>query len=123
MQVGEVVLTTNDVTKRSDKMKMGRVVVLMKMYTGFIESNNMMDALFTLAELTEALRDDGKVWALQLSLTCIHQVQFQPLDFLVTTTYLWFEKVKVPDSCKSTLLSGKETTRMFLWFSQTCQVI
>ena len=72
MQVGEVVLTTNDVTKRSDKMRMGRVVVLMKMYSGFIESNNMMDALFTLAELTEALRDDGKVWALQLSLTCIH---------------------------------------------------
>ena len=30
--VGEVVLTSNDVSKRSDKMKLGRVFVLKKMF-------------------------------------------------------------------------------------------
>ena len=105
MQVGEVVLTSNEVKKRSEKMKVGRVVVQMKMFPGFTEGDNMLDALVNLSELTEALKEEG-----------------QPLDFLITTTRLWFQMVPVPNDCKSQLLAGKEASQMLIWFSKTCQV-
>ena len=52
--VGEIVLTSNDVSQRSEKMKLGRVFVLKKMYSGFSESDNMLEALVNLAELIRA---------------------------------------------------------------------
>ena len=55
--VGEIVLTSNDVSQRSEKMKLGRVFVLKKMYSGFSEGDNMLEALVNLAELTRALKD------------------------------------------------------------------
>ena len=102
--VGEVVLTSNDVSKRSEKMKLGRVFVLMKMFPGFCESNNMLEALVDLADLTEALKEESK-----------------PLDFLVTTTNLWFKMVEIPENL-SKQLAGKQASQMLIWFAQTCQV-
>lgn len=58
--VGEVVLTSNDVSKRSEKMKLGRVYVLKKMFAGYSEGDNMIEALVNLAEMNEALKDPGK---------------------------------------------------------------
>ena len=43
--VGEVVLTSNDVSKRSEKMKLGRVFVLKKRFAGYSEGENMLEAL------------------------------------------------------------------------------
>lgn len=102
--VGEVVLTSNDVTQRSEKIKLGRVFVLTKMFSGFKESDNMFEALASLAELTAALKDKRK-----------------PLDFLVSTTSLWFKMMVIPESA-SRVLAGKLDSQMFIWFSQTCQV-
>lgn len=47
--------------ERSEKMKLGRVVVLKKMFPGFTEGTNMLDALVNLAELNAALKDEKKV--------------------------------------------------------------
>lgn len=102
--VGEIVLTSNDVNKRSEKMKLGRVFVLRKMFPGFAEGDNMLEALVNLAELTDALTDECK-----------------PLDFLVTTTSLWFKTVEVPESA-SKQLKGNQASQMLIWFAQTCQV-
>ena len=102
--VGEVVLTSNNVSRRSEKMKLGRVFVLPKMFSGFCESDNMLEALVELADLNSALKDESK-----------------PLDFLVTTTNLWFTMVKIPESL-SKQLAGKEASQMLIWFAQTCQV-
>ena len=43
--VGEIVLTSNDVSKRSEKIKLGRVFILLKMFPGYKESENMFEAL------------------------------------------------------------------------------
>ena len=102
--VGEVVLTNNDVSKRSDKMKLGRVFVLKKMFAGYSEGDNMLEALVNLAELNEALKDPRK-----------------PIDFLVSTTSLWFKIVEVPESA-SKVLKGTQASQMLIWFAQTCQV-
>ena len=102
--VGEVVLTSNDVNKRSDKMKLGRVFVLKKMFSGYSEGDNMLEALVNLAELNEALKDPRK-----------------PIDFLVSTTSLWFKIVEVPESA-SKVLKGTQASQMLIWFAQTCQV-
>ena len=102
--VGEVVLTSNDVSKRSDKMKLGRVFVLKKMFAGYSEGDNMLEALVNLAELNEALKDLRK-----------------PIDFLVSTTSLWFKIVEVPESA-SKVLKGTQASQMLIWFAQTCQV-
>ena len=102
--VGEVVLTSNDVSKRSDKMKLGRVFVLKKMFAGYSEGDNMLEALVNLAELNEALKDPRK-----------------PIDFLVSTTSLWFKIVEVPESA-SKVLKGTQASQMLIWFAQTCQV-
>ena len=64
----------------------------------------MLEALVSLAELNEALKDKNK-----------------PLDFLVATTALWFKIVKIPESA-SKALKGKEASQMLVWFGQTCQV-
>ena len=61
INVGEIARTSNDVRERSGKMKLGRLVALMKMFAGFLQSDIMLDGLVTLAELTEALMDEGKV--------------------------------------------------------------
>ena len=103
--VGEVVLTSNDVSKRSEKMKLGRVFVLKKRFAGYSEGENMLEALVNLAELNEALKDPRK-----------------PMDFMVSTTSLWFRTVKVPES-ESNILKGKEASQMLIWFAQTCQVL
>ena len=97
-------LTCNDVSRRSEKMKLGRVFVLTKMFSGFCESDNMLEALIELADLNSALKDESK-----------------PLDFLVTTTNLWFTMVKIPESL-SKQLAGNEASQMLIWFAQTCQV-
>ena len=102
--VGEVVLTSNDVSKRSDNMKLGRVFVLKKMFAGYSEGDNMLEALVNLAELNEALKDPRK-----------------PIDFLVSTTSLWFKIVEVPESA-SKVLKGTQASQMLIWFAQTCQV-
>jgi hypothetical protein len=102
--VGEVVITSNDVSKRSEKMKLGRVFLL-KRFPGYSEGENMLEALVNLAELNDALKDPKK-----------------PLDFLVSTTSLWFKTVKVPESA-SNELKGKEASQMLIWFAQTCQVL
>ena len=102
--VGEVVLTSNDVSRRSEKMKLGRVFVLTKMFSGFCESDNMLEALLELADLNAALKDESK-----------------PLDFLVTTTNLWFTMEKIPESL-SKQLAGNQASQMLIWFAQTCQV-
>ena len=102
--VGEVVLTSNDVSKRSDKMKLGRVFVLKKMFAGYSGGDNMFEALVNLAELNEALKDPRK-----------------PIDFLVSTTSLWFKIVEVPESA-SKVLKGTQASQMLIWFAQTCQV-
>ena len=103
--VGEIILTSNDVSQRSEKMKLGRVFVLKKMYSGFSEGDNMLEALVNLAELTRALKDKKK-----------------PLDFLITTTNLWFKMVRIPEHLSSRL-RGTEESQLMIWFSQTCQVI
>ena len=102
--VGEVVLTSNDVSKRSDKMKLGRVFVLKKMFAGYSEGDNMLEALVNLAELNEALKDPRK-----------------PIDFLVSTTSLWFKIVEVPESA-SKVLKGTQASQMLIWFAHTFQV-
>ena len=103
--VGEIVLTSNDVSQRSEKMKLGLVLVLKKMYSGFSEGDNMLEALVNLAELTRALKDKKK-----------------PLDFLITTTNLWFKMVRIPEHLSSRL-RGTEESQLMIWFSKTCQVI
>ena len=100
-----VVLTSNDVSKRSEKMELGRVFVLKKRFAGYSEGENMLEALVNLAELNEALKDPRK-----------------PMDFMVSTTSLWFRTVKVPESA-SNILKGKEASQMLIWFAQTCQVL
>ena len=99
-----MVLTSNDVSKRAEKIKFGRVFVLKKMFAGYSEGENMMEALVNLAELNGALKDPSK-----------------PLDFLVSTTSLWFRIVEIPESA-SKVLKGKEASQMLIWFAQTCQV-
>jgi hypothetical protein len=61
LQVGEIVLTSNDLRVRADKMKMGRIAIIVKEHAGYEEGNNMFMALKALAELTEALKSDRKV--------------------------------------------------------------
>ena len=102
--VGEVVLTSNDMSQRSEKMKLGRVFVLKKMFAGYSEGENMLEALVNLADMNEALKDKRK-----------------PLDFLVATTYLWFKTFTIPETA-SKLLEGKAASQMLVWFAQTCQV-
>ena len=58
---GRNVLTSNDLRVRTDKMKMGRIAIIVKEHAGYEEGNNMFMALKALAELTEALKSDRKV--------------------------------------------------------------
>jgi hypothetical protein len=54
-------MTTNDVHARSDRLKMGRVEVFNKMFTGHVESENVLDALEDLEDLNDAHKDFEKV--------------------------------------------------------------
>ena len=54
MKVGELIMTTNDVHARSDRVKTGRMELLMKMYTGYTEPENVLDALEGLEALNSA---------------------------------------------------------------------
>ena len=58
---GGIVLTSNDLRVRPDKMKMGRIAIILKEHAGYTEGSNMFVALKNLAELNEALKDDHKV--------------------------------------------------------------
>ena len=54
-------LTSNVTKERADKMKMGRVYVVNKMFAGYEEEPNPLDALNKLEALNEALKDENKV--------------------------------------------------------------
>ena len=54
-------MTTNDVHARADRLKMGRVEVFNKMFTGHVESENVLDALEDLEDLNDAHKDFEKV--------------------------------------------------------------
>ena len=56
-QVGEVVLTSNDLNVRSAKMMIGRIVIIVKEHAGYEESSSMYVALKSLAALNKALKD------------------------------------------------------------------
>ena len=103
--VWEVVLSSKDVSKRPEKIKLGRVFVLLKMFAGFEERDNMLEALLDLAQLIEALTDLSK-----------------PLDYMASTISYWFKKVDIPEHL-SRQLAGNQTSQMMLWFAQTCQVL
>ena len=60
-QVGELIMTTNDVHARPDRLKTGRLELLMKMYPGYEEPENVMDALEELEMLNIAHNDVDKV--------------------------------------------------------------
>ena len=101
--VGEVVLSSNDVTRRSEKVKLGRVFLLLKMFSGFQERDNMLEALMDLTELNQALTDKS-----------------QPLDYLASTTSFWFKNMDIPSNLSSQL-AGRRTSQMMIWFAKTCQ--
>ena len=54
-------MTTNDVHAREDRLKMGRLELLMKMFTGYQEPDNVLDALEELENLNNAHNDIHKV--------------------------------------------------------------
>lgn len=66
--MGELVLTSNLDTERTDKMKQGRIQVIRKAHAGYQEEPNSLQALDALAELNEALTDPKKVY---LTITAI----------------------------------------------------
>ena len=59
--MGEIVLTSNDLRVRTEKMRMGRIAIILKENAGYEEGNNMFVALKNLAELNESLKDIRKV--------------------------------------------------------------
>ena len=61
-------LTSNDMSVRATKMKLGRIAIIVKEHAGFEESENMYRALKDLAELTKALKTNRKVT--ELLITC-----------------------------------------------------
>ena len=54
-------MTTNDVGARTDRVKMERQELLMKMFTGYEEPENVLDALEELEALNNAHNDVEKV--------------------------------------------------------------
>ena len=58
--VGEIVLTSNDVSERSEKMKIGRVFVLKKMFAGYSEGDNMLEALGESSKFKISRKKGGK---------------------------------------------------------------
>ena len=60
-KVGELIMTTNDVNARSDRVKTGRMELLMKMFTGYTEPENVLDALEGLEALNKAHNSMEKV--------------------------------------------------------------
>ena len=54
-------MTTNDLEARPDRLKMGRVEVLNKMFPGHVESDNVLEALGELTALNDAHKDVRKV--------------------------------------------------------------
>ena len=55
-------MTTNDVHARPDRVSTGRMELLMKMYTGYTEPDNVLDALEGLEALNKAHNSVEKVW-------------------------------------------------------------
>lgn len=43
--MGEIVLTSNDLRVRTEKMRMGRIAIILKENAGYEEGNNMFVAL------------------------------------------------------------------------------
>ena len=119
-KVGELIMTTNDMHARSDRLKMGRVEVFNKIFPGYVESSNVLDALEDLEDLNDAHKDTRKVDIKHLMID--HSIPFQPLDFLVWTISLWFKEVDRPEGLQSEIKSTK-TTQMKVWFAMTIQVI
>ena len=60
-KVGDIVLTSNDLRVRTEKMKMSRIAIIVKEHAGYEEGNNMFVALKNLADLNESLKDIRKV--------------------------------------------------------------
>ena len=54
-------MTTNDVHARSDRMKTGRLELFMKMFSGYEEPVNVLDALEELEALNNAHNSMEKV--------------------------------------------------------------
>ena len=54
-------MTTNDVHAREDRLYMGRLELLMKMFSGYEEPENVLDALDELENLNNAHNDVKKV--------------------------------------------------------------
>ena len=61
IQIGELVLSTNLVTARSDRMSKGRLWVISKKYRGYEASNGTFRELEDLAEIHEVMQDTNKV--------------------------------------------------------------
>ena len=61
MQVGELVFISNLDSVREEKMKQGRLYVVRKLYAGYEEEPNSLQALDALADLNKALTDINKV--------------------------------------------------------------
>ena len=61
IQVGELVFTSNLDSVREEKMKQGRLYVVKKLYAGYEEEPNSLQALDALADLNKALTDIHKV--------------------------------------------------------------
>ena len=54
-------MTTNDVHAREDRLSMGRLELVMKLFTGYEEPENVFDALDELEKLNNAHNDFQKV--------------------------------------------------------------
>ena len=54
-------MTTNDVHAREDRLSMGRLELLMKMFSGYEEPENVLDALDELENLNNAHNNVEKV--------------------------------------------------------------
>ena len=60
-------MTTNDVHARSDRMKTGRMELLMKMFSGYEEPENVLDALEELEALNNAHNSLEKVFNITMN--------------------------------------------------------
>ena len=54
-------MTTNDVHARADRLKMGRLELIMKKFPGYHEPENVLDGLEELENLNNAHNDEEKV--------------------------------------------------------------
>ena len=60
-QAGEIVLSTNDETPRDARTNTGRVYLFLKQFTGYVEPDNMLEALLEQSLLHKARQSDEQV--------------------------------------------------------------